>query len=114
MTHPPPAWPASISPLQQRAAELGHGALHACMLLMPLSGYVASNFSKYGVHFSAWRSPWEPELSTAYAIVNGIHVGTAYVFAALIVGHVVMTWRHASADGHAAAGPPGRRRDRGR
>ncbi|HEX2540215.1 MAG TPA: cytochrome b [Caldimonas sp.] len=94
-----PPWPASFSPLQRRAAELGHRALYACMLLMPVSGYIASNFSKYGVRFFGTPlPPWGPESAAVYAFFNGLHVGTAYVFTALVAGHVAVAFRHAMVD----------------
>ena len=49
--HRAPPWPATMPAWQQRAATRSHCALYACMLLMPASGYVASNFSKHGVKF---------------------------------------------------------------
>ena len=49
--HAPPPWPATMSARRQRAANLGHVALYACMVVAPLAGYLGSNFSKYGVRF---------------------------------------------------------------
>jgi cytochrome b561 len=97
--HTPPAWPAVMSPAQQRAATFGHRALYACMLLMPLSGYIASNFSKHGVKFfGAVLKPWGPDLPQVYNVFNTIHVTTAVVFTALIVGHVAIALKHALVD----------------
>ena len=39
-----PAWERTI-------ARANHFGLYACMLIMPIAGYIASNFSKYGVKF---------------------------------------------------------------
>jgi cytochrome b561 len=96
LRHAPPPWPPTLSALQQRAATLGHRALYACMLLMPLSGYVASNFSRHGVRFfgQPW-APWGPDLPAVYAFFNGVHVATAFLFAALTAGHVAMAVWHA-------------------
>ena len=97
--HTPPAWPAAMSSAQQRAATLGHRTLYACMLLMPTSGYIASNFSKYGVKFfGAVLKPWGPDLPQVYNVFNTIHVTTAFLFAALIVGHVAIALKHALVD----------------
>ena len=58
-----PAWPASMPEWEQRAARLGHQVLYACMIVVPLSGYVASNFSKYGVtFFGVALQPWGANL----------------------------------------------------
>jgi cytochrome b561 len=99
LRHAPPALPASMPEWQRRAASLGHIALYACMVVMPLSGYIASNFSKHGVKFfgSAWP-PWGPDLPAVYGFFNGLHIATAFVFCALIVGHVLVTLKHALVD----------------
>ena len=91
-----PPWPPTMPAWQRRAALLGHRALYACMIVMPLSGYTASNFSKYGVKFFglSWP-PWGAELPAVYGVFNGIHVATAWLFTALIAGHVAVALKHA-------------------
>lgn len=95
LRHRPPALPASVSALQQRAANLGHKLLYACMLIMPLSGYIGSNFSKHGVKFFGLAlKPWGPELPALYSALNALHNVTAWLFTALILGHVLMALKH--------------------
>ena len=95
----PPDWPATMSALQRRAARWGHRALYACMLALPLSGYVASNFSRHGVRFFGLRlAPWGPDLPAVYAAFNALHVGIAFAFTALVAGHVAVALRHAWVD----------------
>ncbi len=99
LAHRPPAWPAAMSGWQRRAAHAGHVALYACMLVMPVSGYVASNFSKHGVIFFGHAvAPWGPDLPKVYAALNGVHVATSWLFAVLIAGHVLAALRHAWVD----------------
>ena len=96
LAHRPPAWPSSMSEWQRRAAHLGHGALYACMIVMPASGYVASNFSKHGVKFFGQPvAPWGPDLPGVYDAFNGLHVATGWLFTALIAGHVLAALQHA-------------------
>jgi cytochrome b561 len=84
---------------QRSAALWGHRALYACMLTMPLSGYVASNFSKHGLRFFGFAlPPWGPDLPLVYALFNGLHVATAFIFCALIAGHVLAALKHALID----------------
>ena len=95
LTHRPPAWPASMPVWEQRAARLGHRALHACMLVLPLSGYTASNFSKYGVKlFGLALRPWGPPLPAVYAFLNGVHVVTSWVLLALLALHIMAALKH--------------------
>jgi cytochrome b561 len=97
--HSPPAWPVSLPRWQQRAARAGHWALYACMVVMPLSGYVASNFSKYGIRFFGHSWPaWGPTAPSVYAFFNSVHVVTAWLFCILIAGHVAAALKHAWVD----------------
>ena len=99
LRHRPPAWPTDLPAWQRRAADLGHTALYVCMVVQPTSGYIASNFSKYGVKFFGLAlKPWGPELPSVYSVFNLLHIGSAWVFTALIAGHVAMALRHALID----------------
>ena len=96
LAHRPPRWPAAMPGWQRRAARAGHGALYACMIVLPLSGYVGSNFSKHGVKFFGRPvAPRGPDLPGVYDALNGVHVVTAWLFAALIAGHVFAALSHA-------------------
>ncbi|RQO63482.1 cytochrome b [Paucibacter sp. KBW04] len=95
LRQPSPGWPARMSRAQTLAALWGHRALYACMLLMPLSAYLASNFSKHGIKFFGHAiAPWGPESPAVYAALNGFHKGLAWVFCALILGHIAMALKH--------------------
>lgn len=95
LAHRPPAWPAAMSHGLQRAATWGHRALYACMLALPVAGYIASNFSKHGVKFFGLAlRPWGPDLPSVYGFFNGLHVALAWLFAALVAGHVLAALHH--------------------
>lgn len=66
------------------------------MLIMPLSGYVASNFSKWGVNFfnALKLPPWGVESEAVYNFLNTTHVLTSYVFVTLIAIHILAALRH--------------------
>ena len=96
LAHRPPPWPPAMPAWQRQAARLGHGALYACMVVLPASGYVASNFSRHGVRFFGRPvPPWGPDLRNVYDALNGLHVVTGGVFAVLIAGHVLVALQHA-------------------
>jgi cytochrome b561 len=42
--------------------------------------------------------PWGPDLPKVYDAFNALHVVTAWLFTALIVGHVAMALKHALLD----------------
>jgi cytochrome b561 len=97
LRHPPPLLPASLPPWERISANVSHGALYVCMLVMPVSGYIASNFSKWGVKFFnvIQFPPWGVEDQSIYAVFNGLHRATSYIFITLIVLHVIGALRHA-------------------
>ena len=96
-SHPPPEQPGWLPRWQRVGASASHVALYACMLIMPLTGYVASNFSKWGVkYFNAVQfPPWGVEDQRIYAFFNGAHRVTSYIFIALIVAHLAAALWHA-------------------
>jgi cytochrome b561 len=96
LLHSPPSLPASVPAWERVASKTSHWALYACMLLMPLSGYVASNFSKYGIKLFnvVLLPPWGPNNAQVYAVFNRTHIVTSYVFVALIALHVLAAARH--------------------
>lgn len=97
LTHRPPAMPSFMAQWQRRAAVAAHRLLYALMVLMPLLGYTASNFSKHGVKFYnlVLLPPWGADLPTVYKIFNGAHIVCAYVLAVLIAFHVLAALQHA-------------------
>lgn len=97
LRHSPPPLPAFMVRWQQRLATVSHHALYACMLVMPLSGYMASNFSRHGVKFfnAVTLSPWGPDDKLVYAVLNQVHKTTAVLLLALVVLHVLAALWHA-------------------
>lgn len=96
LTHKPPPLPASMPAWERSAAKASHALLYACMLIMPIAGYTASNFSKFGVKLfnAVLLPPWGADDRAVYAFFNGLHVATSYVFVALIAIHVGAALRH--------------------
>jgi cytochrome b561 len=94
--HPAPLLPSSMPAWERVGARVSHLALYACMLTMPLTGYIASNFSKWGVKYFnvVLLPPWGVDDQRIYAFFNGAHIVTSYVFVALIVLHVLAAFRH--------------------
>ena len=97
LAHRPPEYPAFVAAWERTASKVTQFLLYACMLVMPLSGYIASNFSKYGVKLfnSITLPPWGPNDPKIYAIFNTTHVFTSYLLVALIVLHLLGAMRHA-------------------
>ena len=96
LTHKAPPLPDTVPTWERKAARASHLALYACMLIMPSAGYLASNFSKFGVNFfnAVLLPPWGLDERRLYAMFNTTHVVTSYVFVALIALHVAAALRH--------------------
>jgi cytochrome b561 len=96
LTHPAPPLPSSVPTWERIAARASHIGLYACMLVMPAAGYLASNFSKFGVNLfnSVLLPPWGVDDRRIYALFNTIHVVTSYVLVGLIALHVAAALRH--------------------
>lgn len=96
LTHAPPPLPDTVPRWQQRLAAASHRMLYACMIVMPLSGYIASNFSKHGVNFfnSVKLAPWGTDDKLVYAVLNQTHKITALLLAALVTVHVLAALKH--------------------
>lgn len=94
--HPPPPLPQSLPRWQQGLASASHGGLYLGMLLMPVSGYLASNFSKYGVKFfnTVLLPPWGFDDKQLYAVFNQTHKVMAAVLSTLVVIHVLAALQH--------------------
>ena len=97
LTHKAPPLPETMPAWQRAAARASHIALYTCMLVMPAAGYLASNFSKFGVNLfnAVLLPPWGVDDRQIYAFFNTTHVVTSYLFVALIVVHVLAALRHA-------------------
>jgi cytochrome b561 len=94
--HPGPSLPGTLPRMQRIAAAGTHWALYACMLVMPLSGYLGSSFSKYPIKYFGNALPhWGWDWPAAKAFLSNVHLAAAWLLAALIAVHVVAALRHA-------------------
>jgi cytochrome b561 len=96
LSHTPPPLPHTMPVWQQHAARCSHAALYLCMLMLPLSGYLASNFSKYGVKFFnvVRMPPWGPDDKVLYGFFNQMHQLTALLLAVFVGVHVLAVAKH--------------------
>lgn len=96
LTHPAPALPTYVPGWQSQASRLSHGLLYMCLVLMPLSGFSASQFTKYGVtYFGMFKIPplgWEDKV--IYDFLQGIHGVTATVLMVVLLIHILAALNH--------------------
>jgi cytochrome b561 len=97
IAHQPPLLPATMPAWERIAARANHALLYVCMVGMPLTGYVATNFSKYGIKYFGLLTlpPWGFEDQQVYAAFHGTHKALALLFVALILLHIAAVLKHA-------------------
>ena len=88
------------SAMQEKAASIAHRLLYACMVLIPLSGFIGSNFGKYPVKFFGYALPqlgWEdPALQ---AIFRYMHEAFVWLLCALVAVHLLAVVYHSARSG---------------
>jgi cytochrome b561 len=96
ITSTAPTLPITLARWQQRLAKAGHHLMYLCMLVLPLSGYVASNFSRFGVKFfnTITLAPWGPDDRGIYTFFNQLHSLTGWLLLALVALHVLAALGH--------------------
>ena len=100
LTHKVPPLPDSVPRWERRAAAVSHVLLYVLMIVMPLSGYIASNFSKWGVKFFNVLEfpPWGFEDKQIYAFFNDTHFVTSWLLLVAVILHVLAALKHALID----------------
>ena len=56
-THAPPPLPGSLAAWEVRAAHVNHVLFYVCLVVLVVSGFVESNFTKFGVKFFGYPLP---------------------------------------------------------
>lgn len=91
----PPPLPAELPAWQRKATSMGHALLYLCIAVVVLTGYVESNFTKFGVRFFGYPLPaWAWEDPAISGVMRAIHLYSNYVLVALVVGHVAAAMHH--------------------
>lgn len=98
-----PALSAMMKKYELVAAKLGHVFLYVFMVIAPVSGYLmSSSYSKSsGIFLFGLRLPDAiPKNDVLAEFFTDVHVVSAYILAALIVGHVAAVVKHRYFDKH--------------
>lgn len=99
-THPLPQ-DGLLPRWQRQAARLTHVLLYVCMLVMPLSGYLGSTFTRYPVRYFGIVLPdWNRDWPAAKQLMASVHYATAWLFMALLTLHIAAAlWHWLQRDG---------------
>lgn len=95
MTHPAPALPAAMPAWQRYAAKVSHFGLYACLVIMPVTGYLGSSFTKYPIVYFGNKLPhWGWDAPAWKELCSDIHYGTVTVLMILIAVHIAAAMKH--------------------
>lgn len=95
LTHTPPPLPGSMRPWQRLGARISHYGLYTCLILLPLSGYLGSSFTKYPILFFGYRLPhWGWDSPALKEICSQVHFYAACILIALVLLHVSAALKH--------------------
>lgn len=95
-THQPPRLPAGTARWVVNASKLSHALLYALLVLMPVAGFTASNFTKYGVtYFGLFKiGPFMAENKAMWELFQGIHHAASEVLVVVIAIHIAAAFKH--------------------
>jgi cytochrome b561 len=98
--YPPPLLPSSMPGWEVQVSRISHALLYMCVIVMPLSGFAATQFTKYGVnYFGLFKiSPMGSENKVVYDLLQGVHGVTATLLIVLVVIHVLAAFKHLLVD----------------
>ncbi len=95
LTHPTPPLPDSLPRWQRIAARTSHFLLYSCLVIMPISGYLGSSFTRYPIKYFGFTLPhWGWEAPGLKEIMSTVHFGTVCVFMTLIAMHIAAACKH--------------------
>jgi cytochrome b561 len=95
VTHRVPAAVTAPGSWQHIVSKLNHGLMYVCMLAMPVTGFIGSNFSQYPIKFFGYPLPrlFEPQPDMK-ALLSEIHELFAMAFMCLIALHLAAVVWH--------------------
>lgn len=94
--HQPPPLPASVPPLQRRAAALTHGGPYALLLIMGVSGYVRVTTGGFPIEWldALGVPPLFSKMEAVSKIAESIHATAKFGLIALVALHVAAALYH--------------------
>lgn len=94
-----PPIPTEIKPTERRLAKLGHYSLYVLVLLMPVTGWLMSNWGGRGVGLFGIEMPVIVEKNKELAgLANEAHEYIAYILIFMISAHIAGYLKHKIVD----------------
>jgi len=99
LRHSPPALPGSMPAWQRKLAFANHIGLYACMVVMPVAGYLGSSFTRYPIRYWGMVLPkWGWDAPALKEICSTVHLIAAVTFMMLVAIHLLAVLKHALID----------------
>ncbi|MDB5945322.1 MAG: putative cytochrome [Ramlibacter sp.] len=93
--HRPAPLPAAVPRWQVTLSSITQYLLYACMVVMPVTGFVGSSYSKAGVRFFGMALPvWAVPSRATAAWFFSVHSITVWILVGLIVLHAAGGLKH--------------------
>jgi cytochrome b561 len=93
--HRPAALPASLPAWQIKVSSVTQWSLYACMVLMPLTGFIGASYSKKGVVFFGLKVPaWGVPNHDIAEQFFSVHSALAWLLVALVTLHAAAGLKH--------------------
>jgi cytochrome b561 len=95
LLHRPPPLPATMPKWERIAAKANHVLLYVCMIVMPVSGYLGSSFTKYPILYFGIKLPqWGWDSPALKDLCSQVHLTTVIIFITLIAIHIGAAVKH--------------------
>ncbi len=99
VTHRAPPLPVTMPRWQRITANASHHLLYVCMVVMPVSGYLGSSFTKYPIIYFGTKLPhWGRDAPALKELCSTVHLTTVTILIALIVLHIGAALKHRFVD----------------
>ena len=98
-SHRPEELPATVPFWEKKLSLAAHWLLYACMIVMPLTGYLGASYNKSGAAFFGHQLPfWSGPDRNLSKLFFTIHESLVWVFVTVIVLHALAGLKHLAMD----------------
>ncbi len=100
LRNPPPPPPEGMALWQIKISKVNHAMLYICLFVMPISGFAATQFTKWGLKFFGLFKipPLAFESKEIYSILQNIHQIAGWVLIVTILIHILGALKHGLID----------------
>jgi cytochrome b561 len=93
--HRPAPLPQGMPAWQRKAAAANQALLYALLILQPVWGYLGSSFTRYPIkYFGVTLPKWGWDSPALKDLFSALHLGTAWLLAAVLALHVAAALKH--------------------